>query len=485
MVTLPRDSAERHKLALLSDLHRQLLSYRNAERGQNTADTNSDLTLSEELCAYYPEFPYQAAPGKTLAETVTEGWLEPKVHHALSSLDPRKTRTPTQAHRLQAVLAYYYTYIKEYLSAGQIIESKLQDAQSICDAWCSIMGNKRFVVNKSIEDLLVVKSPRTVQRYVVQGMAVTFGISFGSARSGKRAKTPSKQSKQHDTSDKGAAVPAPDRPSPRRRPQSNIVELLDALASSALDAESLDHVLSSIGEVRKVVTSVAAFVALAELMMRVPETVYSQSKVFGYFVHDLSQYEPDSIEDRLDIVELREQLGSHPIVKHMLAEKHQQRLQSSRTEALQIAQQLSGSLTQLRHNAPVDVHTSIVQLCAIVKDWLEDEEFTGLVAHTFDQLPQADQVTFVSRLLEDCRPRSFSFVASLAARPFGNFVRSRAHYLAHTSRKCRDHPTHARERLAQIIEHVGNGNAISPEMRNEMLFLERYVEAAGLHRPTN
>ncbi|MCL5998691.1 MAG: hypothetical protein M1546_21925 [Chloroflexi bacterium] len=480
MTSLPRDSTERHKLALLSDLHGQLLSYRNAERGHNTADANSDLIVSEELCAIYPELPCQAAPGKTLAETVTEEWLEPRIRQTINNLDPRKIKTSTQAHKLQAVLAYYYTYIKEHLSAGQIVDSKMQDAQSICDTWCYITGNKRFAVNKLMEDLLTVRSPRTMQRYVAQGMAITFSISFGSARSGKKIKTLPKEGQVHNEFANGATVPTLDRPSPHRLSRSNIIRSLDVLALSTLDAESLDHFLSSIGDVHKVVTSIAMFIALAQFAMKVPEAAYSQSRLFGSFAYDLSQYEPDSVEDRLDIVELREQLRSHPIVKHVLAEKHQQRLQSTRTGELQIAQQLCRALTRLNHSAHVNVHASIAQLCAIVKDRLEDEEFTGLVTRTFDQLPQTNQVALVSKLLDDCRPYSFNFVASLAARSSGSFVRSRAHYLAHTSRECWDHSTHAHDRLAQIIEHVESGNAVSPETRNEMLFLESYVKAAGV-----
>ena len=483
MTGLPRDPTERHKLTLLADLHRQLLSYRDAERGQYIAGTNSDVTISEELTTCYPDLPCQATLGKTLAETIIEEWLQPRVRQTLEKFDPRRIKTPTQAHRLQGVLAYYFTYVQEHLSAGQLVDTKLHDAQSICDTWCQITGTKRFVVNKSMENLLAVKSPRTVQRYVAQGMATIFGIAFGSARPGKKATaSPRTESNKEDAHASDVADPIPDQagPSPGRLSQMDAAKSSAESMSSSLDGSKLDQYLSTIADVHKGVTSVATFTALAQFALQVSEAVYSHSRRFGSFVHDLSQYQPDALEDRLDIAELRELLRNHPVVKQVLDEKHTRRLHSTRDSELLVIRQLCDNLTHREHRAHREVQAWITQVCAIVVGRPEDADFMTPLTQIFDRLPASDQVVLVARLLEDCRPHAFGLAVALAARPSGAFVRSRVRYLVRTSRGCPEHLNHAREQLAQRLECLTKGSMVSLELRHEMFFLERYLKAGGI-----
>ena len=106
MAELPRDPVERQKLTLIVELHQSLANYRNAQRGWASADASQDVTLDDALKTHYPDIPHQAATGKTYIDTVLESWIEPRVKLALEKLDPRKVKTPYQAHQLQGVVAY-------------------------------------------------------------------------------------------------------------------------------------------------------------------------------------------------------------------------------------------------------------------------------------------------------------------------------------------------------------------------------------------
>lgn len=475
MTGLPRDSTERTKLELLSEFHRQLLSCLSSE------DTCVGLTIPEALYTYYPELPRHAVLGKTLAETVIEKWIDPKAREKLRKLDPRKIRTATQARNLQGVLAYYYTYVQEHLSAGQLVDAKLHDAQAICDVWCQITETKRFVVNKLIESLLVVKSPRTVQRYVAQGMAVTFGLTFGSARLGKKPAPPPTRTEsiRGDASASDVANPISDQAGSGRLLQTDAAKSMAEFMPSSLDGDKLDQYLSTLADVHKTPTSVATFTELARFALRVPEAAYSHSRYFGPFIHDLSQFEPDSVEERLDIVELRSQLRTHPVVKQVLAERHLQQMQTTRDDELEIVQHLCDTLLQRRHRTHNEVHAWIARLCGLVVGRPEDADFTVPVARMFDHLAETDQVVLVAKLLEDCRTYAFDFAVLLVARSSGAFVRSRVRYLVRTSRGCQEHLAHAQDRLMHHLDRIGKSGTASSELRREVYFLERYLQASG------
>ncbi len=478
MAELPRDPVERQKLTLIVELHQSLLNYRNAQRGWASADASQDVTLDDALKTHYPDIPHQAATGKTYIDTVLESWIEPRVKLALEKLDPRKVKTPSQAHQLQGVLAYYFTYVREYLSAGQIVGSKLNDAQTICDTWCQITGAKRFVVNKTIESLLIVKSSRTVQRYVAQGMAIVFSISFGVVRADKTAKLRSDEDANTDRaspkpSEIASIVTPPGDETLKVAPAS----LLANVSPTTIEPAELDRLIAGIRDLRKTASNPSSFNALVEFTVQVSESTYSKSRHFSQFIHDLLQVDMDSIEHRIDTAEARERLRNHPVIKQAMETERLLHLQASRQRDIEVVKRLCHELT-IANPAGLDRQDTLTKLQAAVVDRLDDAEFTTLVANTFDRLPEAYQVALVAKLLESCRPSEFRFVVSLAVRPTGSFVRSKVQYLARSARRCGDHVAVAQNLLVELTEHVKSSITVSAAVQYEASFLRDFISAS-------
>ena len=478
MAELPRDPVERQKLTLIVELHQSLLNYRNAQRGWASADASQDVTLDDALKTHYPDIPHQAATGKTYIDTVLESWIEPRVKLALEKLDPRKVKTPSHAHQLQGILAYYFTYVREYLSAGQIVGSKLNDAQTICDKWCQITGTRRFVVNKTIESLLIVKSSRTVQRYVAQGMAIVFSISFGVVRADKTVKLRSDENAKTDPeSPKPAEITSIVTPPGDKILKVTPASLLANVSPTTIEPAELDRLIAGIRELRKTASNPSSFNALVEFTVQVSESTYSRSRYFSQFIHDLLQVDIDSIEHRIDTAEARERLRNHPVIKQAMETERLLHLQSYRQRDIDIVKRLCHELT-IANPAGRDRQDTLTKLQAVIVDRLDDAEFTTLVANTFDRLPEVYQVALVAKLLESCRPSVFRFVVSLAARPTGNFVRSKARYLARSARRCDDHVAIAQNLLVQLTEHVNSAATVSSFAQSEVLFLQDYISVS-------
>lgn len=477
MAELPRDPVERQKLTLIVELHQSLLNYRNAQRGWASADASQDVTINDALKTHYPDIPHQAATGKTNIEIVLESWIEPRVKLALEKLDPRKVKTPSQAHQLQGVLAYYFTYVREYLSAGQIVDSKLNDAQTICDTWCQITGAKRFVVNKTIESLLIVKSSRTVQRYVPQGMAIVFSISFGVVRADKKAKQGSEESTKTDPA-RTQPVEIASIVTPAGDKTLKVVpaSILANVSPTAIEPAELDHLIAAIRDLRKTASNPSNFNALVEFAVQVSESIYSKSRYFGQFIRDLMQVDMDSIEHRIDTTEARERLRNHPAIKKAMETERQLHLQANRQRDIETVKRLCHELT-IENSAGRDRQDTITKLQAAVVDRLDDAVFTTLIANTFDRLSDAYQVALIAKFLESCGRPEFGFAVSLAARPTGAFVRSKVQYLARTARGCGDHIAVARNLLAQLTEHVNGSTIVSSSAQYEVSFLHDYISA--------
>jgi hypothetical protein len=477
MADLPRDPTERQKLALLSDLHQQLLSYRSARLARAPANADDGIVVPDALHAFYPDLPRHALAGKLLADVIVEEWIEPKVCQALVKLDPRKVKTATQAHMLQGALAYYFTYVRENLSASQILAEKLNSAQTICDIWCSITASKRFAVNKAIEELLVIKSQRTVQRYVAQGMATVFGVTAGAARQRQKVGLPAPPVARLDNQAAGAKPRTTTTPAGS---ETDIEGLLGTVDVQSMDAAGLNRVVSAIGDLRRAALSPQRFNRLAQFALDVPEATYVGSASFAQFVGNLVRYVPTSLEQRLDIAEMAERLRSHPVAQQQLNEEAHRQLDTTRGADLTAARRLCDELLYPARIGPADPAQQITQVVYRLRGRFDDADFAALIVETFDHLPESSQVVMVTQLLETCEPQAFDLVVSLAARPQGAFVRSRTLFLARATSGCTEHRACALARLTRISDQHRDGEPVTATVRNEATFLWDFVNASGL-----
>jgi len=119
MAELPHDPVERQKLALIAELHQNLLNYRNAQRGWESADASRDITMGMRSTRTILTYLIRLKRVRALVDTVLGSWIEPRVKQTLPKTGPRKVKTPSQAHQLQGVLVYYFTYVENNSLPGR------------------------------------------------------------------------------------------------------------------------------------------------------------------------------------------------------------------------------------------------------------------------------------------------------------------------------------------------------------------------------